>query len=394
MNWQMTRLADQCDVITKGTTPTTLGHEFTESGVPFLRVQNIVGGRVALDQDTLFINESTHRILERSQIRPGDVLVSIAGTIGRAGVVPDEAPPLNCNQAVAIVRPKRDVYRPFLRHWLESFGAQAQMRGATVTGTISNLSLAQLGNLKVPLPAVAEQRRVAEVLDGADALRGKRRAALAQLDTLAQSIFLDLFGEPATNPKGWSSSTIGDVAEQVTDGEHLTPIRTTEGIKLLSARNVRDGYLDFENVDYIGNDEYQRIKRRCNPTRGDVLISCSGTIGRVACVETDEPFSLVRSAALVRPRSSVVSHKFLEHFLRTPSMRARMVRRANASSQANLFQGQIRELPVLLPPPSLQHEFGRRIAAVEQLKTAHRTSLAALDALFASLQHRAFRGEL
>src|SRR5207245_857349 len=112
-----------------------------------------------------------HRTLERSQIRPGDVLVSIAGTIGRTGVVPDSAPPLNCNQALAIIRTNGEVFRPFLRHWLESVGAQAQMRGATVTGTISNLSLTQVGNLKVPLPPLPEQRRIAEVLDRAEALQ-------------------------------------------------------------------------------------------------------------------------------------------------------------------------------------------------------------------------------
>jgi type I restriction enzyme S subunit len=114
------------------------------------------------------------------------------------------------------------------------------------------------------------------VLDRAEALRAKRRAALAQLDTLTQAIFLDLFGDPATNPRRWPSSTIADVAEQVTDGEHLTPKRTTQGIKLLSARNIRDGYIDFVHVDYIGSDEYERIRRRCDPSRGDVLISCSG----------------------------------------------------------------------------------------------------------------------
>lgn len=165
MSWPFTQLADQCEVITKGTTPTTLGFDFVDSGIPFLRVQNIVNGNVNYDKDTLFVDEKTHSTLERSQIQPGDVLVSIAGTIGRAAVVPASAPALNCNQAVAIVRTKSDVFRPFLRHWLESASAQAQMRGATVTGTISNLSLTQLGKLRLPLPPLPEQRRIAEVLE-------------------------------------------------------------------------------------------------------------------------------------------------------------------------------------------------------------------------------------
>jgi len=203
-----------------------------------------------------------------------------------------------------------------------------------------------------------------------------------------------MFGDPATNPKGFPASSIDGVAEQVTDGEHQTPRRTTAGIKLLSARNIRDGYIDFENVDYIDSDEHARIKRRCNPSTGDVLISCSGTIGRVALVQTNEPFSLVRSAALVRPRVTKVRPKFLEHYPRTPALKARMLRRANASSQANLFQGQIRELPIYLPPVSLQDDFVSRFSKVSMLRCSARASLAEMDSLFASLQHRAFRGEL
>jgi type I restriction enzyme S subunit len=118
-----------------------------------------------------------------------------------------------------------------------------------------------------------------------------------------------------------------------------------------------------------------------NPILGDVLISCSGTIGRIASVETPEPFSLVRSVALVRPKKHVLSTRFLEHYLRTPALKAQMLRRANASSQANLFQGPIRHLPLFLPPLNLQHDFARRVVAVEKLKVAHYTSLSEFDAL-------------
>jgi len=297
------------------------------------------------------------------------------------------------NQGFKSFIPDRDrLHGKFLYHWLrlnrpflESLGNGA---------TFKEVSKAIVSRIEIPLPPVREQRRIAEILDKADALRAKRRAALAQLDTLTQSIFLDMFGDPTLNPKAWPKETIGEIAEQVTDGEHLTPRRTTTGIKLLSARNVRDGYLDFENVDYIGADEYERISRRCDPSAGDVLISCSGTIGRVASVETAEKFSLVRSAALIRPNASRVGQKFLEHYLRTPALKARMLRRANASSQANLFQGQIRELPVYVPPLGLQREFACQVLAVQRLRSFHRASLSELDALFASLQHRAFRGEL
>jgi type I restriction enzyme S subunit len=322
--------------------------------------------------------------------RSGDVLVCVVGAT--AGKI-NEAIDCAIGRSVAAVRPApTKVVSTYLYHFLATqvLSLRAKSQGLA-QGVITREMLQEL---KIPLFPLEEQRRIAEVLDRAEALRAKRRATLAQLATLTQALFLDLFGDPATNPKGWPLTTIDDVAEQVTDGEHLTPKRTTEGIKLLSARNIRDGYVDFGDVDYVGPEEYERIKRRCKPSPGDVLISCSGTIGRVASVETDEPFAIVRSVALVRPKSSAVGSKFLEQYLRTPALKARMLRRANASSQANLFQGQIRELPVYTPPLSLQQDFARRVAAVENVKTEHRASLAEMDALFASLQHRAFRGEL
>lgn len=315
MSWPTTRLADQCDVITKGTTPTTLGHDFTDSGVPFLRVQNIERGSITLDRETLFIDESTHHILERSQIHPGDVLVSIAGTIGRAGIVPEDAPPLNCNQAVAIVRVRKDVHRPFLRHWLESSSAQAQMRSATVTGTIANLSLTQLGNLRIPFPPFVEQRRIAAILDKADELRAKRRAALEKLDSLTQSIFLDMFGDPATNPKGWPDAVLGDLILCVSDGPHVSPSYARDGIPFLSTRHIRAGQISWEDLKFISAEDAKVHWRKCRPQRGDILYTKGGTTGLAARVDTDRPFAVWVHIALLKPDSAKVEAVWLENML-------------------------------------------------------------------------------
>lgn len=162
------------------------------------------------------------------------------------------------------------------------------------------------------LPPLAEQRRIAEVLDRAEVLRAKRRAVLAQLDSLTQSIFLDLFGDPATNPKGWRSD------------------------KLAAFCDLMNGFA-FRSSDYV---------------------ELSGQL-------------------LAQPYVK----KYYQRF-------------AGGGVQINLGKGDLLSVNVVIPPSALQHEFARRVGAVEKLKTAQRASLAELDALFASLQHRAFRGEL
>jgi len=400
MTWPPARLADVCEVITKGTTPTTLGFEFSDQGIGFLRAQNIDGGSVDYERDTLFIDERTHQALGRSQIRPGDVLVSIAGTIGRAGIVPENAPILNCNQAVAIVRTKVSVFRPFLRHWLESSDAQMQMVGATVTGTISNLSLSQLGNLRIPLPPLVEQRRIAMILDQAEALRAKRHASLAQIDTFMQSIFLDLFGDPATNPKGWpDSKTLGDVADivsGVTKGRDLRGSIVRE-VPYLAVVNVQDRSLNLSLVKTIEatEDEIHRYKLLPN----DLLLTEGGDpdkLGRGTlwnnelpeCIHQNHIFRVRLTAPEVHPlflNWLVGSQRGKRYFLRSAKQ---------TTGIASINMTQLRSFPMLFPPMALQVEFARRVAFTERLTNICRASLAELRTLFTSVQQRAFRGEL
>lgn len=392
MSWPAMRLADHCEVITKGTTPTTLGHKFTNAGVPFLRVQNIRDGSVTFDQDTLFIDESTHRILKRSQIRPGDVLVSIAGTIGRAGVVPEDAPPLNCNQAVAIVRLRKDIHRPFLRHWLESLGAQAQMRGATVTGTISNLSLTQLGHLKIPLPPLPEQRRIAEILDKADALRAKRRAALAQLDTLTQSIFRDMFGDPATNPKGWPVTRLEAEIASVRYGTGSPPPYVEDGVPFIRATNVKDGTISAKDLRRISPDDATRLEK-CRVETGNLIIVRSGVnTGDCAIVPpeydgTSAAFDLI----IDLPWFNAVFYNFLINSSYGKAHLAPLTRRA---AQPHLNAEQVRSLQFISPDQHLKERFAEIVGAIHSVKVRHSDNAGQLDTLFASLQQRAFRGEL
>lgn len=373
-----------------GTTPSRQKHDRYYGGnIPWVKSGELRESIVRDTEEKITEDALTETSLK---IAPkGAVLVAMYGAnVGRVGILGIEA---TTNQAICYVVPdKEKADSRYIFHALQQ--KLPEFISRSVGGAQPNISQQIIKETKIPLPPLAEQKRIAAILDKAEELRSQRRQALEQLDVIAQSIFLEMFGDPAINSKKWEISKIGNISIQITDGEHQTPKRTLEGIKLLSARNVKDGYIDVRDVDFIGVEEYERIKKRCNPVWGDILISCSGTIGRVATVETNEPFSLVRSAALIKLRKDLINSKFAEYFLRTPFLKNTMQQRANSSSQANLFQNQIRELPAFIPPITLQQEFAQRVEAIAQLKASHRESLAQLDALFASLQHRAFRGEL
>jgi type I restriction enzyme S subunit len=151
-------------------------------------------------------------------------------------------------------------------------------------------------------------------------------------------------------PEGWVWSNILDISIKVTDGEHATPKRTDSGFKLLSARNVTNEGIRLHKVDYVGEDEFLRIRRRCNPQKGDVLISCSGSVGRICLVDKDDEYCMVRSAALVKHHHDYLKGKYLVYALRAPIVQDQIIEKSRSTAQSNLFLGKIKELIFPLPP--------------------------------------------
>ena len=175
-NWEWCTLDAISTVVSKGTTPTTLGHNFTTTGIPFLRGEDINGGAVNSALVAFHISEKTHKFLSRSQLQPGDLLITIAGTLGRIGYVPSNSPPLNCNQAVAFVRLKRElVDLNFVCLALQCSDIISALLDLKKVGTIGNLNLEQIRETKIPLPPIAEQKRIAAIAQKCDRLRRTRR---------------------------------------------------------------------------------------------------------------------------------------------------------------------------------------------------------------------------
>ena len=295
---------------------------------------------------------------------------------------------------LAVLHPDpNELFAPYLGYFLQS--KFDYIRGNTTGATIPHVSRDALENLRIEIPPLPEQQRIAVLLDRADRLRRTRRYAQELSDSFLQAVFVEMFGDQYTNSMGWDKSIIEEISTQVTDGEHVTPERSSSGIKLLSARNIKNGYIDFDaGLDYVSESEHRRIKRRLNPEFGDILMSCSGTVGRVTTVDITEPFSLVRSVALIKPKREIVEPKYLEHYLRSDYGQDLIQRRAKQSSQANIFGGPIREIPVLIPPLPLQQKFARVVQQFERLRAQQREAERQAEHLFQTLLQRAFRGEM
>jgi len=312
-------------------------------------------------------------------------------TVGRLGILGVEAA---TNQAVCHIIPDpKTADTRFLFQALSNQVPNIVARG--VGGAQPNISQGIIKDLKLALPPLAEQRRIAEVLDKAEALRTKRRAALAELDSLTQSIFVDLFGDPATNPKGFKIGRIGDLLESASYGTSEKSGPHGEYAVLRMNNITRSGEMDFSDLKFMNLEK--GLHDRYLVRDGDILFNRTNSaelVGKTGIIRGTKPMAY--AGYLIRLRVNADNDpEFLWGFLN--SKYSKQMLRAMCKSiigMANINATEIQAMKIPLPPLALQREFARRVSAVEKLKSAQRSSLADLDTLFSSLQQRAFSGEL
>jgi type I restriction enzyme S subunit len=259
------------------------------NGLPVIRIRDVLPG----SSKTFYSGDyQSQYIVER-----GDILIGMDGEFNRERWKSD---PALLNQRVCKAIARSNILDDgYLYHALPML--LKKIEDETPFVTVKHLSVAKLKSAQIPIPPLEEQRRIAAILDRVSFLLMRSDNACTLVDKLQESIFIHSFGEFGEAAARYPTLKLEDVCSLITDGEHQTPLRSDSGVKLLSARNIRNGKLDFSDVDFVPMEEFARIGRRCAPVRGDVLISCSGSIGRVAVVDTDEPLAMVRSAAMARP---------------------------------------------------------------------------------------------
>lgn len=313
-------------------------------------------------------------------LKPAPAVVLYGGHTRRAKYVDAPFVP---GPNVKILEPVSRLDAKFLYRFLEQL--QIESRGYAD-------HFPEVRRCSIPVPSLVEQRRIAAILDQADALRAKRREALAQLDSLTHSIFTEMFGDLVVNPKGFAVSLLGKLCD-VRDGTHDSPKYVSDGYPLVTSKNLSEGRVDLTDVNLISKFDYDAINKRSKVDRGDLLMPMIGTIGNPVLIE-QEPAYAVKNVAIVKFPPGSPSNIFIRAVLSGSYFDHIALRKNRGGTQKFLSLGDLRSIPVPLPPPSMQQAFATRIHAVESLRDTHRAALVESDALFASLQHRAFAGQL
>jgi type I restriction enzyme, S subunit len=394
--------------------------DYTPDGVPIIRLQNVK--RMKLNSSNLvFTSQSKAEELSAHSFEPGDILVSKLGDdLGRACIAPDSLGSGIVSADVVRIRvnPKvADVEYVMLA--INNPASTVALSGEIQGVTRPRVSLNDIRNLEILLPSLPEQKSIVSKLliqlKTSKSLRNKVVNSKRLVEVLRSSILKAICEgklvlteaelarkeernyEPANQllerileerraqfekdnpgkkykepvepdktglprlPEGWTYASIDQYCSRVTDGEHNTPPRTEDGVLLLSARNIFPTGLNLERVDYISRETYESISKRIKPTKGDVLMTCSGTVGRV-CVSPELEFGLVRSVAVLRP--VIAQSHYLAIMLQSPFLVGQINNLKSQTAQANIFQGKIKRLVITLPP---ENEIIRIVSKLREL---------------------------
>lgn len=419
-SWKWVRLESLSTVITKGTTPRGGNVAYLDKGIGFLRAENVAGLDRIDKSDLKYINEGTHiGYLSRSIIQANDVLITIAGTLGRTALVRRKDLPLNANQAVSMIR-LVDVNKSdskYIIYVLNSAYIQKALTNQKKVTAIPNLTLETIQKCCIPLPPLAEQKRIVakieELLPYLDryekawnrleefnrrfpadmqksilqmAIQGKlveqrpeegtseelyrqiqaEKKRLIQEGKIKKEKPLPEIAEdevPFEIPEGWKWVRLGEIIFGVADGPHFSPKYQEQGIPFISTRNISSGRLDLSTAKYISRELHEELCKRCKPKKGDVLYTKGGTTGIAAVNDSDVEFNVWVHVAVLSLDQHVYPY-YLAMALNSPHCYELSQEYTHGTSNRDL--GLTRMVRITLPLPPLAEQ-KRIVARLEEI---------------------------
>ena len=374
-NWKEVRLREISHLITKGTTPTTLGYSFVSRGINFIKAESVSSDGRFDTEKFAFIDERTHQALKRSILTEGDILFSMAGmVIGKTAVVTKDVLPANTNQALGIIRPDRTVADSrYIHYYLGNKSFNQYINSLVGQSAQPNLNLTEIGNLPILLPPLPIQRRIAEILGRLDDKIEVNRRINRTLEQMAQALYKHWFmdfgpfqdgefveSELGPIPQGWAITTLKEITTKI--GSGATPrggssVYVAEGTHLIRSQNVYDSAFVWEGLARISADEADKL-RNVTVEEGDVLINITGDSILRTCVADRAvlPARVNQHVAIIRPEPNIPSHFIHQHLLRTETKELLLNMSSGATRKA-VTKGNLENTQILLPAVSVLKKF-------------------------------------
>ena len=385
--WKWVKIGEVCETITGGTPLKGKNEYFKNGTIPWLRSSELTQG--AIYKSELFITELGLKNSSAKILPQNSVLVAMYGaTAGQVGILRFESA---INQAICGILPNKTFMPEFL-YWFLSAKTK-ELKLLCAGGAQQNLSQTIIKNLKVILPPLPTQHKIVEILKDADNLRKLRQQADEKMKDLIPSLFVQMFGDPAKNPKGWPVKKLGELCHKPEYGLTASAIEKKSDFQFLRITDIQNGMVDWEIVPFCDSSNVEIEKYKLHA--GDIVIARIGaTTGKAFLFTQNCPDAVFASYLIrARPKGELVP-KYLYHYMNTNYYWVQI----NADKSSRLKQGinipTLSSLSVPLSPLPLQQEFAKLVEDIEAWKARQAESRKKLDELFNSLMYRAFAGEL
>lgn len=363
--------------------------ELVETGIPVVGIENVLPNRFEKGFRR-FIAPAKFDELSDYEIAPDDVLVTTMGTIGRAAVVPHKLGKAIFDSHLFRMRVDTDrVFPGYLCYAINSSAVDLQLQRMARGAIMQGLNTTILRECDIPLPDLPEQTRIARLLEQADRLRRTYRFALELSDTFLPAAFLELFGDPIKNDKGWHVAALGEYIDFLTSGSRgWASYYAEQGDVFIRIQNVGRGRMLLDGLAYV------MAPRNAEATRtlvkpGDVLLSITADLGRSAAIPDGFPAAYVNQHLAII-RQTKLNPVFLATLLSCDAAKARWGKIDRAAVKSGLNFDDIRGFHIIAPPMASQQHFAQLAARHERLKAVQREALRQADHMFQSLLHRAF----
>jgi type I restriction enzyme S subunit len=382
--------------ISSGGTPSRSVPAYWGGSIPWAKISDIEAANGQLTSTEEHISDEGLASIGGRIFEAGTLLVAQYGSVGKWAFARTR---LATNQAILGIRPTppHQVAPEYLAHYLTAERSRLERDARGVTQ--KNLSLGYFRALELPLPPLPEQKRIAAILDKADAIRAKRREALAQADALLRATFLDLFGDPTANPKGWETLPIAEIiADGPQNGLYRHSSNYGSGTPILRIDSFYDGRTkDLSSLKRVRIDE-ETISRWALHADDIVInrVNSLDYLGKSAIVPLlREPTVFESNMMRFAVDRSIIEPGFLIDQLQTGYVQRQIRKRARpAVNQSSINQDDVKSIEVRVPPIQAQKAYVAAAKRIERFGEGAGAALADADALYASLAQRAFRGEL
>jgi type I restriction enzyme S subunit len=380
--------------ITKVTAGQAAPKEFSEKGCPFIRAGHLEGLLAGLDLNDLpKVSEEVALRKRLKKIPKGTILFAKSGmsaTKNRVYITEKESYFVS---HLAGILPSERISNSYLARYLSWYNPSKLI----LDPAYPSIRLEDINNLLIPLPPLEEQKKIAAILDAADDYRQKTKALIDKYDQLTQSLFLDMFGDPVSNPMGWeiaSGKEFYEVRGRVGwKGYKKTDLRLSGAIVLGATHITKCGTIDLSKVVYLSDEKFLESPEIMIQNNDLIFVQRGNTIGKIGLIREDLGRATINPVVLIlRPKAA--HPLFLLHLILNKSLNRQLVNSNSGSAQPMITQKSMNEIQLIQVPLTIQNQFAERVAQIEKQKQQAVASLVKAEELFSSLLQRAFKGEL